>query len=180
MACCLFGTKPLPEPVLTHCQPGHQEYISTKSHSQSKIFSSRKRVCKYCAIMFRPQSADFFLLNISVGYRCNWEAGPCSPEMWNMSATDYGMCYTFNHGQGTDTLRSVAPGKSPQQMITSWHGTIFWPFVRGIHWRPVDSPCKRASNVGVSCFLWGTPGKMIAQTMELLVIRYAMMFMWNL
>ena len=42
MACCLFGTKPLPEPMLVYCQLYSWEQISVKFKSEFYHFHSRK------------------------------------------------------------------------------------------------------------------------------------------
>ena len=46
MACRLFGTKPLSEPMLTYCQLGPEEHISVKFHLKFKSFHSRKTTWK--------------------------------------------------------------------------------------------------------------------------------------
>ena len=46
MACRLFGTKPLPEPMLTYSQLDSWEYISVKFESQFYHFHSRKCIWK--------------------------------------------------------------------------------------------------------------------------------------
>ena len=48
MACRLFGTKPLPEPMLAYCQLDSQEQISVKFESEFYHFHSRKFIWKYC------------------------------------------------------------------------------------------------------------------------------------
>ena len=42
MACCLDGTKPLSEPMLTYCQSDPKEHISMKFYLKLKYFHSRK------------------------------------------------------------------------------------------------------------------------------------------
>ena len=41
--------------------------------------------------------------------------------------------------------------------VIKWkHFPCYWPFVRWIHWSPVNSPHK-ASDVELWCFLWSAP-----------------------
>ena len=47
MACCLFGTKPLSEPMLGYYQLDHKEQTSVKFWSKYKTFHSRKHIWKY-------------------------------------------------------------------------------------------------------------------------------------
>ena len=54
-----------------------------------------------------------------------------------------------------------------------------WPFVRGIHWWPVDFPWQRASNGNIWCFLWFYLQQTSEQTFKLLVIWDAMVLMWH-
>ena len=42
MACCLFGAKPLPEPMLTYCQLDSWEQISVKIETEFYHFHKRK------------------------------------------------------------------------------------------------------------------------------------------
>ena len=46
MACCLFGAKPSPEPVLAYCQLDSREQISVKFESEFYNFFSRKCIWK--------------------------------------------------------------------------------------------------------------------------------------
>ena len=57
-------------------------------------------------------------------------------------------------------------------MMTSSNGNIFprhWPFVRGIHRSPVDSP-QKASDAELWCFVWSTPEQTVEQTIGTPVI----------
>ena len=54
MACRLFGTKPLPEPMLTYCQLDSWEQISVKFESEFCHFHSRKFIWKCCLPKRRP------------------------------------------------------------------------------------------------------------------------------
>ena len=72
MACCLFGTKPLSEPMLAHCQLDHLERTSVKFYQNSNIFiqeyAFENVVCKNADILFWPQCVDGFRdLTISQG-----------------------------------------------------------------------------------------------------------------
>ena len=56
MACHLFGTKPLPEPMLTNCQLQSQEQTAVKFKSKYKVFIDENafdNVCKITAILSR-------------------------------------------------------------------------------------------------------------------------------
>ena len=46
MDCCLFGAKPIPEPMLAYCQLDSSEQISVKLELEFYIFHSRKRIWK--------------------------------------------------------------------------------------------------------------------------------------
>ena len=54
MACRLFGTKPLSEPMLPYCQLDHKVHISVKFHSKFKRFHSRNctRKCLWNVVHF--------------------------------------------------------------------------------------------------------------------------------
>ena len=54
MACCLFGTKPLPETMLPVCQLNPWEQISMKFLSEFYHFHSRKCIWKCCLPQWRP------------------------------------------------------------------------------------------------------------------------------
>ena len=62
MACCLFGIKPLPEPMLTYCYLHPQEQISVKFETNINIFIKKNPfehvVCKVLSILSRPH-CDF-------------------------------------------------------------------------------------------------------------------------
>ena len=51
MACSLFSTKPLPEPVVTYCQLDPQEHISMKYNLKFKHFHSWKYVCSGLSVL---------------------------------------------------------------------------------------------------------------------------------
>ena len=54
--------------------------------------------------------------------------------------------------------------------VIKWkHFPRYWPFARGIHRWPVDSPNKGQWS-GVWCFLWSAPGQTFEQTVETPVI----------
>ena len=55
MACRLLATKPLPEPVLTHCQLDPEEKKSLKSKSKYKALHKNafeNVVCEMASILF--------------------------------------------------------------------------------------------------------------------------------
>ena len=54
MACCLYGTKPLPEPMLPFCQLDSWEKISVKFESRFYHFRSRKCTWKCCLPKWQP------------------------------------------------------------------------------------------------------------------------------
>ena len=54
MACRLFGTKPLPEPMMTYCQLDSWEQISVKSESELYHFHSIKCIWKCCLPYWWP------------------------------------------------------------------------------------------------------------------------------
>ena len=54
MACCLFGIKPLPEPMLAYCQLHSWEQISVKFESELRNFHWRKCLWNYYLPKWRP------------------------------------------------------------------------------------------------------------------------------
>ena len=56
MACRLFGTKPLPEPILAYCQSDTWEQISVKFQSEFYHFHSRK-----CILSCRLENGSHFV-----------------------------------------------------------------------------------------------------------------------
>ena len=54
MACRLFGTKPLPEPVLAYCQLDSWEHITVKFESEFYHFHPRKCNWKCCLPKWQP------------------------------------------------------------------------------------------------------------------------------
>ena len=54
MACRLFGAKPLPEPILAHCELNSWEHISVKFDSECYHFHSRWRNWKCRLPQWRP------------------------------------------------------------------------------------------------------------------------------
>ena len=54
MASCLFGAKPLPEPMLAYCQLDSWEQISVKFESKFYHFFSRKCIWNYRLLKWRP------------------------------------------------------------------------------------------------------------------------------
>ena len=74
VACCLVGTNPSPEPMLTNCQLYHKEhtliiflYLKFKCFQWSKAF---EYVCKTIAILFRAQSVRKFSNSHNTAF--NW------------------------------------------------------------------------------------------------------------
>ena len=59
MACRLFGTKPLSEPILPNCQLDTKEHSSVKFYLKFKSFIQRNvlenAVCEIAAILSQPQ-----------------------------------------------------------------------------------------------------------------------------
>ena len=58
---------------------------------------------------------------------------------------------------------------SHDEVIKWKHFSRCWPFVRGIHRSPVNSPHK-ASDAGLWCFLWSAPEPTVEVTVEMPVI----------
>ena len=54
MGCCLFGAKPLPEPVLAYSQLDYREQISVKFESEFYHFHSRKCIWNCRLPIWRP------------------------------------------------------------------------------------------------------------------------------
>ena len=58
IACRLFDTRPLSEPMLPYCQSGPRKHISVKCCLKFKSFiqeNALENVCEIAAILFRPQ-----------------------------------------------------------------------------------------------------------------------------
>ena len=58
MACFLFGTKPLPEPMPAYCYLDSWKQISVKFEFAFCHFDSRKCICKYCLPKWQPFCPD--------------------------------------------------------------------------------------------------------------------------
>ena len=65
MACRLFGSKPLPEPMLAYCLLDSWEQISVKFESEFYHFHSRKCIWKWCLLKWRSFCPEGDELNIS-------------------------------------------------------------------------------------------------------------------
>ena len=119
MACRLFGAKPLSEPILPYCQLDHEEHISVKFYLKNQNFSFKEMPLKLSSAKRRP-----FISTQYDKYRSHYNSG--SPV----------------NIQGFPT--SSSPCLYRCTMMTSSMETFphYWPFVRGIHWSPVNSPHK--------------------------------------
>ena len=62
MACRLFGTKPLSDPILPYCQLHPKEHISVKFSLKFKVFIKQNAlenvVCEMVAILSKPQCVE--------------------------------------------------------------------------------------------------------------------------
>ena len=131
MACCLFSTKPLSEPVLQYCQLDPKENISVKFYSKFKSFYSRKCTWKCRLPKWRPScpasickintSYDFIIqrkiwicFNHNVDTSCNVFNGT-----WNLTLPliPFSIKTLYN-----DITWALRPLKSP----------AMWPFVQKI------------------------------------------------
>ena len=82
MACRLFGAKPLSEPMLPCCQLDHEDHISVKFYSNSKVLIHENAVenvvCKMAAIVSRSQCVNrieelfFFNFDCSFIFIFSW------------------------------------------------------------------------------------------------------------
>ena len=77
MACHLFGAKPLPELMLTHCQLDPQEQISVKFESKYEHSIEENAiehvVCKMSAILSVPQGVKVISLqSITMATASGW------------------------------------------------------------------------------------------------------------
>ena len=66
MACCLFGVKPLAEPMLSNYQLHNKEQILGKMQSKYKHFMQERAfenvACKTSAVLFTPLCVKHILL----------------------------------------------------------------------------------------------------------------------
>ena len=69
----------------------------------------------------------------------------------------------------TKFLRNPITPPHDDDVIRWKHFPHYWPFVRGIHWSPVDSLTK-ASDAELWCFPWSAPEQTVKQTIETPVI----------
>ena len=59
MACHLFGSKPLSEPMLPYCQLDPKEHILVKIYSKfTRVHSRKNVVCEMAAMLFQPQCVN--------------------------------------------------------------------------------------------------------------------------
>ena len=79
-----------------------------------------------------------------------------------------------HHGEAVMTChtieQSIVVVKDHYDVIKWKHFPRYWPFVRGIHRSPVDSPHTKASDAELWCFLWSAPEQTVEQTIETLAI----------
>ena len=67
------------------------------------------------------------------------------------------------------TTNTSVPPQSHDDVMKWKHFPRYWPFARGIHRPPVDSPHKGQWR-GVWCFLWSAPEQTVEQNIETPVI----------
>ena len=67
MVCCLFGAKPLPEPMLAYCQFDSLECISVEFEWEFYHFHSRK-----CIWIYRLQNGSHLVQGGWVNILCHW------------------------------------------------------------------------------------------------------------
>ena len=69
VACHLFGTKPLPEPMLTNCQLDPKEQTSVEFKSKYMIFIHKNAfenvICEMAAISFMVRWVNVALIKIN-------------------------------------------------------------------------------------------------------------------
>ena len=145
MACRLFGTKPLPEPVLFYCQLESWQQVSVKFESKFYHFHSRKCIWKFQwnlnqhSIIFIPENAFenvvcqmVAILSKGRWVECSWREIACTARERFMLIL---------------------------AMMTSLNGNIFrvtGPLC-GEFTGPRWIPRTKASDAELWCFLWSTP-----------------------
>ena len=77
-----------------------------------------------------------------------------------------------NANDGVHSVTSETMIVSGHMMTSSNGTTCYWPFVRGIHSSPLDSPHK-GQWCGALMFLWSAPEQTVEETIETPVIRDA-------
>ena len=93
MAWCLFGTKPLPEPMMTYCQLEPREHFLWHLSQWMKLFfkenTSKCVICKMLAILFRPQGCN---TTNQWKVHCHWPIYPCQcqPPLERLGIDDHG------------------------------------------------------------------------------------------
>ena len=68
-----------------------------------------------------------------------------------------------------DETKTISVISKHDDVIKWKHFPRYWPFVRGIHRSPVNSPHK-ASDAELWCLLWSVPEQTVAQTIDMPVI----------
>ena len=117
MACCLVGTKPLSKQMLEHCYQTLGNNIQWNLNWNSYIFIHENAFenvfCEMAAILSPPHC-------VRMGGRTNQQ-----------------LRQTF----GNASVLAEDTQDYDKAMTGKWF-SHHWPFVRGIHWWPVDSPHK--------------------------------------
>ena len=87
MACRLFGTKPLPEPMLAYCRLDSWKQISGKFESEFHHFHSGKCIWKCCLPVWRPSCPGGEELTSTRGWCDHLDVSTCSfNSLWPCDA----------------------------------------------------------------------------------------------
>ena len=146
MTCRLFGTKPLPEPMLTYCQLDSWEQISVKFEAEFYHFQSRK-----CIWNGLPKWRPFCPGGNELPAMSPWVAVP------DDSSHSFTLCQEFSQGLGMLThclcngflVLVFAARSKPTFLICPWNMFGFWKscwqFAYAI---PKPAPAPKATGHG--------------------------------
>ena len=107
-----------------------------------------------------------------VHHRVHWMNGyDALTDCWHQGFAIMIVSHMLIHSKGNDALYHDG--------VLTWRYFLrYWPFVRGIHRSPLESPQKRIIDVEVWCFFYCQPESPVEQIVEMSVVWEAKMFLW--
>ena len=138
MACHLDGAKPLSELMLTYHQLHFKEDVTMKFYFKFKYLHSKNVFehvfCEMAAIFLKGRWVkwtDSAMIPFTLNFVA-WSSKPWPLQCCHISIT-------MSQITGNLTVCSEVFQSNNKGCIKAPH---HWPFVKGIHWWPVDSPHK--------------------------------------
>ena len=165
MACRLFGAKPLSEPVLTCCKVDAIRQFSTRNIRQVIIiWTTADPVLHMYMYMYMFMFMYICIYVYMCVCVCVYNICLCLclciyVYMYICAYVYVCIMYARVSRRHFDKTSPAGPKRwwpaddhNDDQMITTQTRCLhYWPYVKGIHRPPVDSPHKTASNSGLRC-----------------------------